>query len=454
MLVILAMVLALDVAPSRADAPWFGYNDNTTLRQQFTPERDAELLAAAGANSMRIDVDWKWVEHSRGSLDLSLYDPIYKAMIDRGIRPLLSVMGSPKWAWRRWTLCFPAAECHVPPDRIYDADWARFVSEVARRYPLAAGIEIWNEPNLALFFHPAPDPQRYTELLRVAYAAVKRVAPGMPVIGGALAPAMAGEGTQVMELRRFLRTMYMSGARGVMDGISVHPYPNGRGQAGVYDAIDATIETRDSARDTVPLWLTEVGASTSGGYSTTAQAIVLSDLVTRLQRRPGVRGVYLHTLADPQEQGFGIEDGFGVLYSSGTPKPAFCAIGRLFGTADCPAPVAGPRTSARWAAQEQLQVAAEAALAWRRVSGAYVGFVSAADPADVHAEPGPGADPTRIAVLAVTGQPTALRLCNTSADTRSYCLTIVPGGPWRFTSLDGTIAETAAATDAGRAHQW
>ena len=36
---------------------------------------------------------------------------------------------------------------------------------VAQRYPEAAAIEIWNEPNVHWFWRPRPDPARYTELL-------------------------------------------------------------------------------------------------------------------------------------------------------------------------------------------------------------------------------------------------------------------------------------------------
>lgn len=451
---ILAVLTAVAAAPARADVPLFGYNDNTTLNGQFTPERDAQLLSRAGATSMRIVVDWTWVERQRGQLDLSLYDPIYKAMTDRGIRPLLNVMGAPRWAWQKWTICLDGEHCHVAPDRSYDWAWANFVGAVARRFPDAAAIEVWNEPNLRFFFRPAPNAGRYTELLRIARDAVKQAAPDLPVLGGALSPVMRPDNGAVTT-RRFLADMYAAGARGLMDGVSIHPYPADRRWAGIYDAIDATIETRDTAGDTAPLWLTEVGASTTNSfYTETSQAIMLGDAVTRLMRRPGVRGVYLHTLADPQRTGFGAEDGYGILYRDADPKPAFCSITAALGDASCEGPEAGPRTLARWQAQERLQRAAEGALAWRRQTGGYPGFAPQSLPPDITAPPGPDADPDRVAVLPVAARADAIRLCNSSTDTRSYCMTLVPGGPWDFTSTDGSIAETARATDARTAGSW
>jgi hypothetical protein len=465
-LLTVAATLALGAAPASATAAWFGYNDNSTLRGQFSPDRDSQLLSDAAAGSMRIDVDWSWVERSPGRLDLSMYDPIYATLLSRGIRPLLNVMGSPPWAWPLLSLCLPTSDCHFAPDRSKDAAWGHFVGEVARRYPLAVAIEVWNEPNLRAFFQPAPDPVRYTELLRAAHDAVKAVAPGMPVLGGALAPVL-DETTDAKDygLRPFLRRMYASGARGLMDGLSIHPYPHGRTDGGVYDAMDAALETRDDAGDRVPLWLTEFGVSSTASNTEMGQARVLGDLLPRLLRRPEVQGVYLHELAEPRALALAPADGYGILRSSGAPKLARCAIVlALRGSGSCPALLPDASARARWDAQERLQAASEAALEHRRQTGSYAGLTSEelhADdptlsslPADLSAPSGANADPSRIAVLPAPHTTDGVRLCNASTEGHSYCITIVHGGPWHFTTLRGSIADAVAATDAGTAQQW
>jgi polysaccharide biosynthesis protein PslG len=102
-----------------------------------------------------------------------------------------------------------------PPDAGYDADWNDFVGRLTARYPRALGIEIWNEPNLNMFFWPAPDPARFTRLLTEAYRAVKAVSARMPVVSGGIAGSPAsgvvplGEGD-----RPFLAGMYAAGAAG------------------------------------------------------------------------------------------------------------------------------------------------------------------------------------------------------------------------------------------------
>ena len=63
-------------------------------------------------------------------------------------------------------------------------EWQEFLEEVARRFPQAAAIEIWNEPNLSGFWKPEPQPERYARLVASAYEAIKAADPGIQVIAG------------------------------------------------------------------------------------------------------------------------------------------------------------------------------------------------------------------------------------------------------------------------------
>src|SRR5688500_3887036 len=49
-------------------------------------------------------------------------------------------------------------------------------------------IEVHNEPNLSSEWQPAPNAQQYVEVLRVAYEAIKSVAPNIIVVSAGLAP--------------------------------------------------------------------------------------------------------------------------------------------------------------------------------------------------------------------------------------------------------------------------
>jgi hypothetical protein len=106
-----------------------------------------------------------------------------------GIRVLLAVSGTPKWAnggrHRRWA-----------PKRA--RDYADFLTAASRRYPAVRHWLIWGEPSKATNFKPlAPyvagrkvkrrhrvGPRRYAKLLDAAYGALKNESRKNRVIGG------------------------------------------------------------------------------------------------------------------------------------------------------------------------------------------------------------------------------------------------------------------------------
>ena len=63
-----------------------------------------------------------------------------------------------------------------PPSNLQD--YADFVSALATRYRGRIQIyQVWNEPNLAReWAGNPPSPQQYTQLLKIAYPAIKQAA--------------------------------------------------------------------------------------------------------------------------------------------------------------------------------------------------------------------------------------------------------------------------------------
>ena len=425
-LLFLALAAAL-LLPGAAPAavPFFGFNDNSYARQELTASEDAALLAQTGANSARISIEWDWVQTLPGTVDFGGYDHHYRQLLAQGIRPLITVSGAPSWAWPESAVCAHDG-CHFAPDRAYDTSWYFYVRNVALRYPEAAAIEVWNEPNLGMFFEGGPDPARYTELLRLAYDAVKSVRPEMPVLGGALAPDRSTQRTEdSWGMRPFLRSMYAAGAGDYMDGISLHPYPGGASEGMAYEAIDQVLAVRDEHGDRAPLWLTEVGvSSTAVGFTENIQAILLGDFVQRLLRRPEIQGVYVHSLLDYQNvPRTDREAGYGMLRAPGVPKPVLCAVTTAFGVGEGCSPLLPPATrQAQWDAQEELQAAVERALAYRRTKGSFTGMTAASL----------GSDLARVEV-GTTPAGAIARLCK-ATPVKSFCVAIMPGAEFRFRS--------------------
>jgi hypothetical protein len=307
----------------------FGFNDNSVLFQQTDPESAIQRSLRAGANVIRYSVNWDYVEPHAGQFNWHGYDPLYEAAIRHGIRPILIPVFSPHWARPLDLSCGAAAadHCEDPPALKYDNAWANFVAQLANRYPKAAAIEVWNEPNLINFWKQGPDPQRYADLLNVAYDAVKKAQPDMRVLGGALSNTESG-GNGSAPYEQYLNDLL--GYKPKFDAFSIHDYDTAGGDS---DWFDKTLDIARSALDLhgftdVPLWVTEIGRSTEGerAVSPAAQATRLANMLKTLGGRKGVQAALVHTMipapTGPQTE----EYGFAVMNADGTPKPAFCLL--------------------------------------------------------------------------------------------------------------------------------
>jgi hypothetical protein len=297
-----------------------------------------------------------------------------------------------------------------------------------------------------------PDPARYTQLLKLAYTAIKSVNPQMPVIGGALATDLASTATSAaVPLPSFLQAMYAAGAKGSMDGLSIHPYPEATDLFYTFEAISDTLEIRDANGDSAPLWVTETGLA-RGTFTAAQQGLVDSDLLRALSGYPGIAGTYLSTLVDPKTASAGL----GLLSPTLSAYPAFCTVALAAGgTVACPSgvtvPAAGSTQLGRWQAQNLLAYASNAAISYYASHGSYTGISSAA----LHAldsrlsataadgtRAGATADPTKIGVYALS--PTALLLCNASRADLSYCTGAPHLKGWRWWSSTGSAYNAAS----------
>ncbi len=330
--------------------PKLGFNTYTTART-VTEQRQL------GATVSRLFVDWALIEPSPGQWDWRQTDAAYAAMAAGGLKPLVVVYTAPCWAR-------PSTDCSNPaftgpPDPAYDAEWSAFVRAAAQRYPAAAGIEVWNEPNLDQSFLPRANPARYAALLAAAYHAVRATDAAMPVISGGLllTPPVAGSG-QVpggYAAPQFLAAMYAAGARTTMDGLGVHVYPSDY-VAGVPSRWDpAAMQTWLGLLDPVRAaagataqrtWITEMGVSTStqagwpAAATPSAQASDLGAMIAIARGTANVPYVIIHSLED-QTPGYddpynAINTGWGAFTDTGVAKPAACVVsGAFHGSLSC-----------------------------------------------------------------------------------------------------------------------
>jgi hypothetical protein len=186
-----------------------------------------------------------------------------------------------------------------------DDDWAEYVAEVARRFPQAM-IEIWNSANFQYYWESGADPERFAELLAVAYDAIKGESPSTMVLAGGLSNNQGvGEGS--MALSEYLDRAYAASPsiKGHMDAISFHPYPQSShlGANTLFAKSFHDVRSmREKHGDTTPIFVTKTGVSSGfpERLDEESRASTMIAAYRRIMTMPDVIGVAFHRLAEPQ----------------------------------------------------------------------------------------------------------------------------------------------------------
>lgn len=218
-----------------------------------------------------------------------------------------------------------------PKSELALAAWQSYVKQTVERYGHhIKAWEIWNEPSLSMFWGGGPvNPKEYVSVLEAAYDAVKFVDEEASVIGITL----GGFSPQGIE---FLNRVLEQDRAQHLDVVSVHAYPCYSARAPEdYDAyVNHIAYTQGKllevqAKDT-PVWLTETGYPTFGGYGGVDQytqgAYVVRAALLLLDA--GVERVFWYEMYD-STSGQEEERHHGLIDAFGRPKPALFAYHQL-----------------------------------------------------------------------------------------------------------------------------
>lgn len=274
------------------------FDESPTERVQIMDE-----YAQLRVSHLRMGLDWPRAETARG-----VYNETYLAAIDdiaalaheRGIKLVLTILYTPKWAsdtslWDEkppgytqngWKPCYPPALGHLD-------DLQEFARSVAARYAgKVFAYECWNEPNLWVFLFPQERRpgddfavRRYAKMLKAFHAGIKAGDPGALVIAGATAPI--GQNSRYTRTTLYNRTTpqhfarTLKGALEALDGrasgayfdaYSHHPYTPGGSREVAPEALPTDPATTVQLRNlgtllrvfpNKPFYLTELGYNTS-----------------------------------------------------------------------------------------------------------------------------------------------------------------------------------------------
>jgi polysaccharide biosynthesis protein PslG len=315
---------------------------------QFDAALDA--IAATNVRYLRVDFDWSVIQAGGPtSFDWSRTDLLVNGARARHLSIIALLTYTPVWARP------PGTPDKNPPGN--PDDFSRFVSAAAQRYtPLGVTTwEIWNEPNVATFWYPRPDPEAYTALLVRASAAIRLVEPESTIISGGLAPASDTASGSQIDVRTFLTRVYADGGGRSFDAVGLHPYsfpnlPTFPADFNTFLTAPALYQVMvDHGDGTKRIWGTEIGAPTAGGGGSVSEVVqgqIIAQAYQQWTAWAFTGPLIWFSYEDAGSDSFNRDDHFGLLDAQGRQKlgfAVFAAVVRRLLAHQPPPPVVSTR---------------------------------------------------------------------------------------------------------------
>lgn len=190
-----------------------------------SPSATLSSLRDLGVQWVKLTLDWSKFEPAPGMMAPDQVRAIGEqidALSSANVKILLTITNAPDWA-RSPTGGPLLDEGYGPPADF--STYAEFVGTLATNFQgRVAAYEIWEQPNIRSTWSGAPlNGLSYVELLRLAYAAIKRADPGALVVSAGLAPTGLNDGVNAVSDRVYLQQMYNAGLAEVSDAIGAQP---------------------------------------------------------------------------------------------------------------------------------------------------------------------------------------------------------------------------------------
>lgn len=186
--------------------------------------RTLQMVREMGATTIVNLFYWAYLQPGEDTFNWAGADRTIDMARHQGLTVIARLGIVPAWARPKPTERATPLE-YLDPEH-YDA-FARFVGLFAARYKGRVSMIIpWNEPNLAFEWGGRKvSPAEYVQFLRKVYAAAHAANPDVMILGGALAPTLAGaDSADALNDLTFLRGMYEAGGSAYFDALAIHSY--------------------------------------------------------------------------------------------------------------------------------------------------------------------------------------------------------------------------------------
>ena len=214
--------------------PFYGAQSASTFARTRETGASAFSISVSWADTAPRSrpASWDPANPNDPAYDWARPDSQVRGAVAAGLTPIVYVERAPSWAER--SSGGPAGTNSPDP-----AELASFLGAAARRYngatpglPRVRYWQVWNEPNLSLFFNPQREggkdvsPGLYRRMLNASAKAIHGVAASNRIVGGGTAPfAIDRTDFQAVGAYRFLEELLSK--RADFDIWSTHPYTQG-----------------------------------------------------------------------------------------------------------------------------------------------------------------------------------------------------------------------------------
>ncbi|MEW5958738.1 MAG: beta-galactosidase, partial [Chloroflexota bacterium] len=178
-------------------------------------DRDLQLVQDAGFRWVKQEFAWREIEGAgKGKFDWERSDRVMDQIDAHGLKVIARLGVQPQWAGGG----YPEVG---PPNNMQD--FADFAAAVATHYKgRIDAYQIWNEPNLAREWgNRPPNAAEYTQMLKMAYQAIKAVDPYPLIISAGLAPTTRNDDVARPDIY-YIQEMYDAGAKPYFDALGAH----------------------------------------------------------------------------------------------------------------------------------------------------------------------------------------------------------------------------------------
>lgn len=224
------LVLGMATAPAASAKPpkdFVGVQDDHLLMADVNYQTaNLSSMASLGVGTLRQPLLWHQIETSPGVVSFAGYDALVGKVSAHGIKMLGVLFGPPPWRTKT------AKKGTCPPTS--NSEFAAYAEAVARRYgsngtywsenpgvpknPITAW-QIWNEPNLGIYWCGKPNAKQYIALVKAARAGIKRADSKAEIVTAGIPQSKLG-----IPLLKYLDQMYRAGGRAAFDTLALHPY--------------------------------------------------------------------------------------------------------------------------------------------------------------------------------------------------------------------------------------